>query len=94
MLASFYSAGIWFVGHLTRNLRDIGANSELESVQRFTALLHRVLPDLESFNLTVEAAHQLPVSASDVWLPLLYGAGYVAVLLVSAVALFERRDFR
>jgi ABC-type transport system involved in multi-copper enzyme maturation permease subunit len=94
MLASFFSAGIWFVGHLTRNLRDIGANSELESVQHFTALLHRVLPDLESFNLTIEAAHQLPVSASDVWLPLLYGAGYVAILLVSSVALFERRDFR
>lgn len=94
MLASFFSAGIWFVGHLTRNLREIGASSELESIQRLTALLHRVLPDLESFNLTIEAAHQLPVSASDVWLPLLYGAAYVAILLVSSVALFERRDFR
>jgi ABC-type transport system involved in multi-copper enzyme maturation permease subunit len=94
MLASFFSAGLWFVGHLTRNLRDIGATSDLESVRRFTALLHRVLPDLESFNLSVEAAHQLPVSASDLWLPLLYGAGYIAILLVSSVALFERRDFR
>jgi hypothetical protein len=53
-----------------------------------------VLPDLESFDLSIEAAHQLPVSASDLWLPLLYGAGYIAILLVSSVALFERRDFR
>jgi len=94
MLASFFSGGIWFVGHLTRDLRDIGGGSDLESVRRFTALLHRVLPDLESFNLGIEAAHGLPVAAADVWLPLLYGAGYVAILLVGAATLFERRDFR
>ena len=94
MLASFFSGGLWFVGHLTRDLRDLGAASDLESVQRLTALLHRVLPDLESFNLSIEAAHGLPVVASDVWLPLLYGAGYVAILLVAATALFGRRDFR
>ncbi len=94
MLASFFSAGVWFVGHLTRALRDIGANSDLPSIKNATAALHRVLPDLESFNLTVEAAHGLPVTASDVVLPLVYGVGYVSILLVGAVLLFERRDFR
>jgi ABC-type transport system involved in multi-copper enzyme maturation permease subunit len=94
MLSSLFSTGLWVVGHLTRQLRDIGASSEIETVRSATALLHRTLPDLESFNLTIEAAHGLPVTASDVWLPLLYGAGYVAILLVCAVALFERRDFR
>ena len=94
MLASFFAGGLWFVGHLTRDLRDIGASSDLESVRRFTGLLHRILPDLDSFNLGVEAAHGLAVTASDVWLPLVYGAGYIAILLVSASTLFERRDFR
>jgi hypothetical protein len=56
--------------------------------------MHRILPDLESFNLSIEASHQLPVAASDVWLPALYGAGYVVVLLVAATGIFERRDFR
>ena len=94
MLASFFTAGIWLVGNLTRNLRDIGASSEAESIGRMTAVLHRVLPDLESFNLTVEAVHGLPIAASDIWLPLLYGAGYIAVLLLCAVGIFARRDFR
>jgi ABC-type transport system involved in multi-copper enzyme maturation permease subunit len=94
MLASFFSAGVWVVGHMTRTLRDIGAQSDLESIQKVTGVLHRVLPDLESFNLTVEAAHGLPVTASDVLLPLVYGMGYVSILLVGAVLLFERRDFR
>ena len=94
MLASFFSCGLWVVGHLTRELRDHGAASDQLIVREATAWMHRILPDLESFNLSIEASHQLPVAASDVWLPALYGAGYVAILLVAATGIFERRDFR
>jgi ABC-type transport system involved in multi-copper enzyme maturation permease subunit len=94
MLASFFSCGLWIAGHLTRELRDHGAGSDQLIAREVTAWMHRILPDLESFNLSIEASHQLPVAASDVWLPALYGAGYVAILLVSAIAVFERRDLR
>jgi hypothetical protein len=57
-------------------------------------LLYRVLPDLSSFDLAIEAAHVLPVTTSDVVLPLVYGLGYITILLFGAVAAFERRDFR
>jgi len=94
MLASFFSSALWLVGNLTRNLRDIGAASELESVREATLWLHRLLPDLESFNLSIQAAHDLPIAASDVWLATTYGVAYVAIILLGAVAVFERRDFR
>jgi ABC-type transport system involved in multi-copper enzyme maturation permease subunit len=94
LLASFFSCGIWLAGHLTRDLRDHGANSDSALVREGTAWMHRILPDLESFNLSIQAAHQLPVAASDIWLPALYGAGYVAIILASATLIFERRDFR
>ncbi len=94
LLASFFSCGIWLAGHLTRDLRDHGANSASWLVREGTAWMHRILPDLDSFNLSLEAAHQLPVVPSDIWFPALYGAGYVAVILVFAVMIFERRDFR
>ena len=94
MLASFFSSALWLVGNLTRNLRDIGAASELESVRAVTLWLHRLLPDLDSFNLSIEAAHGLPITASDVWLAIFYGFAYIAIVLLGAVAVFERRDFR
>jgi ABC-type transport system involved in multi-copper enzyme maturation permease subunit len=94
MLSSFFSSGLWLAGNLSRDLRDIGAGSELESIRRITSGLYRVLPDLESFNLTLEAVHGLPIVASDIWLPLCYGAGYVTALLLCAVVVFERRDLR
>jgi ABC-type transport system involved in multi-copper enzyme maturation permease subunit len=94
MLAALFTTGTWVVGQLTRDLRDIGAASEVPTVERTSAILHRVLPDLESFNLSSEAAHLLPLTVSDWALPLLYGAGYLTLVLLAAVAVFERRDFR
>ena len=94
MLASFFSGGLWVVGNLTRDLRDIGAQSPVESVQTLTRWLHRLLPDLDSFNFTIEAVHGLPVMVSDVSLAGVYGVGYAAVVLLAAVHVFERRDLR
>jgi ABC-type transport system involved in multi-copper enzyme maturation permease subunit len=94
MLSSLFAGGLWLVGNLTRDLREIGVGSQRPGVELATAWAHRVLPDLASFNLSIEAAHGLPITASDVWLPLAYGAAYAAVVLVLAVAIFERRDLR
>ncbi len=94
ILAALFASAITLVGHLSRDLRDLGAQSELASVERATAFLYRTLPDLEAFDLSVQAAHALPLAASDVILPLAYAAGYAALLLLAAIAIFERRDFR
>jgi len=94
VLAAFFTTGVWVVGHLTRQLRDLGARSESAFVDWAAWLAHRVLPDLEAFNLASEAAHGLPVVSSDWVLPALYGAGYLTLVLFAAVAIFERRDLR
>lgn len=94
MLASLFGAGFYLVGHLTRDLRELGSQSDSLAAERATALLHRVLPDLEAFNVSIEAVHQLAIPASAVWQPLLYGAAYSAALLLFAALIFERRDFR
>lgn len=94
LLAALFTTGMWVLGHLTRDLRDIGARSETPFLETATQIAHRVLPDLESFNFSIEAAHLLPVTASDVMLPLLYCVGYATLVLTVAVAIFDRRDFR
>jgi ABC-type transport system involved in multi-copper enzyme maturation permease subunit len=94
VLAAFFTTGVWVVGHATRELRDIGARADSALLERTTWLLHRVLPDLESFNLSSEAAHLLPVTTADWVLPAIYGTGYLALVLFAAVAIFERRDLR
>lgn len=94
LLASFFTTGVWVVGQLTRDLRDIGARSESPALAAVTAALHRLLPDLEGLNLASEAAHLLPITPSDVLFPLTYAFGYVTVVLMCAAFVFERRDLR
>jgi len=94
LLATLFAGGVWVLGNLTRHLRDLGADSDFGLVREVTALLHGVLPDLASFNLSLEAVHGLPVTASDVCLPAVYGVAYATLVLLCAVVIFERRDFK
>jgi ABC-type transport system involved in multi-copper enzyme maturation permease subunit len=94
MLAALFTTGLYAVGHLSRDLRDLGSRSDVEAVRWLATGLHRVLPDLESFNLTSQALHALPVPPAEVVFAVVYGVGYSALLLLLAVAIFERRDFK
>ena len=47
MLASYFSAAVWFVGNLTRNLRDLGEDSEVESMRIATRWIYEVLPHVK-----------------------------------------------
>jgi ABC-type transport system involved in multi-copper enzyme maturation permease subunit len=94
MLASLFTAALWLIGHLSRDLRNLGSQSELVSVKRATELLYRALPDLSAFDLSMHAARGVPIAVSDVVLPVVYATGYAAVVLIAATWVFERRDFR
>jgi hypothetical protein len=94
LLAAFFTTGLWLVGGLSRELRDIGAASDSAWVESSTWWLHRLLPDLQNFDIAIEAAHGLPVEASQLLWALAYGTGYVALLLFIGVAVFQRRQFR
>lgn len=94
MLASLFTAGIYVAGHVSRDLRELGAQSEVPALERITWLVHTVLPDLEGFNLTVQAIHELPIEGRQVVVPVAYAALYILMLLGLASFVFERRDLR
>jgi ABC-type transport system involved in multi-copper enzyme maturation permease subunit len=93
-LASCYSLGLYLVGHLTRDLRGLGAASDSEVVKQVTVWVHRVLPDLSSLNRSIEAVHGLPIPLPEVGFALLGGVAWCGAFLLVAVWVFERRDFR
>ena len=94
MLASLFTVGVYLLGHLSRDLRQLGEQAKVESIKPVADFLFRALPDMESFNRTIEAVHQLPIPASEVGWAVLYGLGYATGLLICASYLFARRDFR
>ncbi|HVP28411.1 MAG TPA: ABC transporter permease [Myxococcota bacterium] len=94
MLASLFATGLWAIGHLSRDLRQLGLQSNDVVFRHVAQVLHRCVPDLSAFDLTSQAVHGLPIAASDLWIPWIYGMGWVVVLLGIASFVFERRDFR
>ncbi len=94
MLASLFTVGVYLLGHGSRDLRLLGDQAKNESVKPVANFLFEVLPDLESFNVSVQAVHQLPIPAGEVGWAVVYGLGYATVILFGASYLFARRDFR
>ncbi len=94
MLAALFTLGLYSLGHLSRDLLALGEQADLVSVRVAALWMYRLLPDLESFNFTLEAVHGLPITASEVGLPILYGLGYATILLFAATLIFSRRDMR
>ncbi|NNL84639.1 MAG: ABC transporter permease [Myxococcales bacterium] len=94
LLASLFTAGFYLVGHLTRDLRELGIATKSEQAQRITDTLYMVVPDLERFNVSTEAVHGLPISAEQVGLAFLLACLYCTITLGLASLAFERRDFR
>ncbi|MBK7948645.1 MAG: ABC transporter permease [Deltaproteobacteria bacterium] len=94
MLASFYTFGLWLIGHLSRDLYLLGQQSDQPSVPGLSAALYAVLPDFEVFNKTLEAVHGLPIRGDEVGFAALYAVGYSGVVLVLASTIFARRDLK
>ncbi len=94
MLASFYTFGIWLIGHLSRDLYLLGQQSDSASVSRVASTIYAVLPDFEIFNKTLEAVHGLPIQGHEVGFALLYATGYASATLILAASIFSRRDLK
>ena len=94
LLSSLFSVGIYLAGHLSRDIRSLGFQSGDAAVEFASQAVYRALPDLQSFNLTVQVVHGLPISSLEIGLPVVYGVGYSVVLLMASALIFERRDLR
>lgn len=94
MLASLFTAGLWLIGRLSRDLRALGAQADSDGIRQATEALYRALPDLQAFDLSTHAARGLAITSADSVLPFVYAASYVTLLLIAATSIFERRDFR
>ena len=92
LLASLFTVGIYAVGHMTRELLALGKQADVDNVRHVSQALYRVLPDLEMFNVSIEAVHGLPIAGTDIFWPMLYAMGYSTVMLFMAISVFQKRD--
>jgi Cu-processing system permease protein len=94
LTAVLLTLGLWVAGHFNADLRQFEQVVDAPLAVYVARALYYILPNLAPFNIRAEVVHGVPVAASHVVLTLGYGAVYVTMLLLAAMAVFRRRDFR
>jgi ABC-type transport system involved in multi-copper enzyme maturation permease subunit len=94
ILSGMYTLGVYLIGHMTRDLYTFSFRFKGTLLEKLMLFLYYFFPNLDNFNLRSQAVHGLPVDWGYVGLSVLYGIGYIAVLLVVSSYIFTRRDFK
>lgn len=93
-LSALFTLGLYVIGHLSQEFRLLGARSEDPLTRGFTSALYYLLPNLQNFNIKGEVVHGVPVAPSFICFSVIYGMLYMAIILMTASAIFRRRDFK
>jgi ABC-type transport system involved in multi-copper enzyme maturation permease subunit len=94
MLSAALTFGFYIVGHFNRDLRNFDQIVESKAAAWLARGLYHILPDLSAFDVKTQVVHGLPVAASYLWVTAMYGAAYIAALVLAATFIFSRRDFK
>jgi ABC-type transport system involved in multi-copper enzyme maturation permease subunit len=94
MLSAALTFGLYVVGHFNRDLRNFDQIVESKAAAWLARGLYHVLPDLSAFDVKTQVVHGLPVSAGYLGITVMYGAVYIAALVLAATFIFSRRDFK
>jgi Cu-processing system permease protein len=94
MLSAVLTFGLFIVGHFNADLRNFEQVVESPAAGWVARALYYVLPNLAPFDVKAEVVHARPVAAGYMLWTAGYAALYIAVLLVAAMLIFSRRDFK
>jgi ABC-2 type transport system ATP-binding protein len=94
ILSAALTFGLFIVGHFSTDLRNFEQVVDSRVAATLARGLYWILPNLAQFDVTSQVVHAQPVPLGYMALVGAYGALYVAVLLVAAMVVFSRRDFK
>ncbi|MFP4124485.1 ABC transporter permease [Coleofasciculus sp.] len=93
ILATLLTVGIYLMGHLSRDVQELGKLSENATIETITQGLYLILPDLSRLNLKNEAVYGLLPASMTLLGHAAYAVVYTILLLAIAILIFSRREF-
>jgi ABC-type transport system involved in multi-copper enzyme maturation permease subunit len=94
ILSAALTFGLFVVGHFSTDLRNFEQVVNSPATAKLARGLYWILPNLAQFDVKAQVVHAQPVPFGYIALASAYAAVYIGVLLVAAVAIFSRRDFK
>jgi Cu-processing system permease protein len=94
LLAILLTFALWIAGHFNSDLRQFEQVVDSTPLAVLARGLYYSLPNLAPFNVKAEVVHGISISASHVLLTMAYAVVYIAIVMLGAVLVFRRRDFK
>jgi ABC-type transport system involved in multi-copper enzyme maturation permease subunit len=93
-LSGMFTVALWIAGHLLADLRAFGQGPDAEAIRPITEFLYWFLPNLDRLDIKGPAASGEAIEVARVMGSALYATLYSAVLMLLAIVVFRKRDFR
>jgi ABC-type transport system involved in multi-copper enzyme maturation permease subunit len=94
MLSAAFAFSFFVVGHFSTDLRNFDQVVDSPAAARLARGFYWVLPNLSGFDVKAQVVHAQPVPLGYMALTIAYAALYIGMMLVIAVLVFSRRDFK
>lgn len=94
MLSAAFTFGLYIVGHFNADLEHFEQVVNARPAAWLARALYYLLPNLAPFDVKALVVHGQPISTGYVLMTLSYGVIYIAFVLLAAMAVFARRDFK
>lgn len=94
LVSSLSSIGLYLIGHGATDLWEIASRSKSDFIKQAGTAVYWVIPQLDRLDYRLAAAYAHPIDWGRFAVSSGYAFGYAAVMLVLAVLVFERIDFK
>jgi ABC-type transport system involved in multi-copper enzyme maturation permease subunit len=91
--SAIFSFALYFIGHLTPDLKALGAIAKSAQIKFMSDVLYYILPNLSNFNIKAEVVHNVMVAPKIIALTIVYAIIYSAVVIFLSALIFQKRDF-
>jgi len=94
LLSAALTFGFFVAGRFSADLRNFDQVVDSRAAAALAKGLYWILPNLGPFDVRAQVVHGQPISAGYIALTAGYGTLYIAALIVAAMLIFSRRDFK
>jgi ABC-type transport system involved in multi-copper enzyme maturation permease subunit len=93
-LSAIFTMMVFVIGHLSGFLRDYVQLQPDRGFHWLLKVIYYIAPNLENLNLKMAVVEHLEYPPNTVVYGLIYGVGYILILLFLTAAVFQKRDFK
>lgn len=92
-LSVFFTLSVYVIGHLTVDIKELGAALESSVLKGLCTASYYLLPNLENFNIRAEMVREMFVSSRFIFYSIVYGVLYMSSVLLISILSMERKEF-